>query len=37
MDLPRYFKKRLMFLHHVNNIKHNVKQNIYTGMELIPK
>ena len=24
-----------MFLHRVNNIEHNVKQNIYTGMEVI--
>ena len=24
-----------MFLHRVNNIEHNVKQNIYTDMEVI--
>ena len=24
-----------MFLQHVNNIEHNIKQNIYTGMEAI--
>ena len=24
-----------MFLHRVNNVEHNVKQNIYTGMEVI--
>ena len=24
-----------MFLHCVNNIEHNIKQNIYTGMEVI--
>ena len=24
-----------MFLHHVNNIEHNIKQNIYTGLEVI--
>ena len=32
-------QKGLMFLHRVNNIEHNIKQNIYTGMErtfLIP-
>ena len=27
--------KRLMFLHQVNNIEHNIKQNIYTGVEVI--
>ena len=27
--------KIVMFLHHVNNIEHNLKQNIYTGMEVI--
>ena len=25
----------LMFLHHVNNIEHNIKQNLYTDMEII--
>ena len=24
-----------MFLHGVNNIKHDIKQHIYTGMEVI--
>ena len=24
-----------MFLHYVNNIEHNIKQNIYTGLEVI--
>ena len=24
-----------MFLHRVNNIEHNIKQNIYTGVKLI--
>ena len=24
-----------MFLHYANNIEHNIKQNISTGMELI--
>ena len=28
-------EKSLMFLHHVNNIEDNIKQNIYTGMEVI--
>ena len=28
-------QKTLMFLHSVNNIEHNIKQNIYTGMEVI--
>ena len=28
-------KKSLMFLHRVNNIEHDTKQNIYTGMEFI--
>ena len=28
-------KKSLMFLHCVNNIENNIKQNIYTGMEVI--
>ena len=28
-------KKSLMFLHRVNNIEHDIKQNIYTGMEFI--
>ena len=28
-------QKSLMFLHHANNIEHNLKQNIYTGMEVI--
>ena len=27
--------KSLMFLYHVINIEHNLKQNIYTGMEVI--
>ena len=27
--------KTLMFLHRVNNVEHNIKQNIYTGMEVI--
>ena len=27
--------KSLMFLHCVNNIEHNIKQNIYAGMEVI--
>ena len=29
-----------MFLHHVNNVEHNLKQNTYTAMEvdsLIPQ
>ena len=25
----------VMFLHHVNNIEHNLKQNIYNSMEAI--
>ena len=24
-----------MFLHRINNIEHNIKQNFYTGMEVI--
>ena len=28
-------KKSLMFLHRVNNIEHNIKQNVYTGMKVI--
>ena len=28
-------KKSLMFLHRVNNIEHDINQNIYTGMEFI--
>ena len=24
-----------MFLHRVNNVQHNIKQDIYTGMEVI--
>ena len=28
-------QKRLIFLHRVNNIEHNIKQNIYAGMEVI--
>ena len=28
-------QKSIMFPHHVNNIEHNIKQIIYTGMELI--
>ena len=28
-------QKRLMFLHRVNNIEHNINQNIYTGMMVI--
>ena len=28
-------QKRLMFLHPVNNIGHDIKQNIYTGMVVI--
>ena len=28
-------QKSLMLLHHVNNIEHNLKQNIYTCMEVI--
>ena len=31
----RAIQKSLMFLHHVNNIEHNLKPNIYTGMEVI--
>ena len=27
--------KRLMFLDRVNNIEHDIKQNIYTGIEVI--
>ena len=27
--------KSLMFLHRVNNIEHNIKQNICTGMQVI--
>ena len=27
--------KRLMFLHCVNNIEHDIKQSVYTGMEVI--
>ena len=27
--------KSLMFLHHVNNIEHNLKRNIHTGIEVI--
>ena len=26
--------KSLMFLHRVNNIEHNIKQNIYNGIEV---
>ena len=26
--------KSLMFLHHVNNVDRNIKQNIYIGMEV---
>ena len=25
----------LMFLYHVNNIEHNIKQSLYTDMEII--
>ena len=28
-------QKRLMFLHRVNSTEHNIKQNIYTSMEVI--
>ena len=28
-------QKSLMSLHHLNNIEHNIKQNIYTGIEVI--
>ena len=27
--------KSLIFFHRVNNIEHNIKQNIYTGMDVI--
>ena len=27
--------KSLIFLPRVNNVEHNIKQNIYTGMEVI--
>ena len=28
-------QKRLMFLHRVNSIENNIKQNIYTDLEVI--
>ena len=28
-------KNSLMFFHRVNTIEHNIKRNIYTGMEII--
>ena len=31
----RPFKRVLLFLHDVNNMEHNLKQNIHIGMEVI--
>ena len=28
---------KILFLHHVNNTEDNLKQNIYTGMEVISR
>ena len=28
-------EESLTFLHRVNNVEHNIQQNIYTGMEMI--
>ena len=33
--ITKAIKMCLMFLHHVNNTEHNLKQNIYIAMEVI--